>query len=220
MNGAMKLNRESDVLVGIIEMFAALVVTIRESFIHQHIGSLDGIDKQFLDLNEEIAFDAVMADEVMIGKALNDREPLIHYRNVLTHLQMVEKSLKLLTEMLRRQMEESVLLSEKEVRQIVRLLDYQGKILEALAGIVRNGDTERLKEVHGECREVVESCLEMATSYESRLVEGLCTPESARILLAILGRIQSLAHDEVETVGLLARWIWDHAAGVRKESLA
>lgn len=207
-----ELSEQAEQLGEIIEMLAAIAVTIREAFVHQQSRSLEDVDIQYLDLNEEIAFDAAMADERMIGKPLDDKEPIFRYQKILTHLQMIDKSLKLLADALQKQMKDRILFSDKEVDQIIMLLERQGNILRTLAGIVRNGDGECLKDVSNECRELASTCLKFATSYESRLVEGLCTPESAPILLMILSRIQTLVHNEVETVRLLARWIWDRVA--------
>lgn len=207
-----EFSEQAEQLGDIIEMLAAIAVTMRKAFVHQQSRSLEDIDNQSLDLNEEIAFDAAMADELMIGRPLGDREPLFRYENILTHLQMVDKSLKLLADTLRNQMKEGILLSDREVDQISMLLERQGNILITLSGIVRNGEGERLEEVGDKCRELAGSCLKFATSYESRLVEGSCTPESAPILIAILDRVQTLVHNEVETLRLLARWICDRIA--------
>ncbi|MBC7963235.1 MAG: hypothetical protein H7Y05_09855 [Steroidobacteraceae bacterium] len=207
-----ELSEQAEQLGVIIEMLAAIAVTIREAFVHQQSRSLEDIENQYLDLNEEIAFDVVMADDLVIGKSLDDKETIFRYQKILTHLQMIDKSLKLLADALRKQMKDRILFSNKEVEQIIMLLERQENILRTLAGIVRNGEGERLDEVSYECSELAGSCLKFATSYESCLVEGLCTTESAPILLMILSRIQTLVHNEVETVRLLARWIWDRVA--------
>lgn len=74
-------------------------------------------------------------------------------------------------------MRDSVLFADMEVEQINMLMGRQEIILHAIAEIVRNGDDERLKEVNNEFRNVTDSCLKFSTSYESRLVEGLCSPD-------------------------------------------
>jgi len=96
-------------------------------------------------------------------------------------------------------------------REKVRL-ERQENILRALAVAVRDVDRNRLNTANRECHEISNSCINFATTYESRLVEGLCTPRSAPILLNIFDRLQTLVHNELETVKLLSRWIWDCVA--------
>ena len=131
---------------------------------------------------------------------------------------MIDKSLKELADALRTQMRYGILFSDMEIQQINMLMERQERIFRAIAEIVRNGDNKRLKEVNNECRELADSCLKFATSYESRLVEGLCTPESAPMLLTIISRIQTLVRNEVGTLKLLSRWIWDRVAGCTIEN--
>lgn len=215
-----KLNEQAEQLSDIIEMLAVIAVSMREAFVHQQSRSLEDVDNQCLELNEEIAFDAAMADEQTFGKTLDYKEPVFRYEDILMHLQMIDNSLKRLADALRNQIREDVLFTDKEVEQINMLMGRQESILHAIAEIVRNGDGERLKEVNNECRVLADSCLKFATSYESRLVEGLCTPDSAPILLTIFSRIQTLVHNEVETLRLLSRWIWDRVAGCTSENPA
>jgi len=215
-----ELNDQAEELGDIIEKLAAMVVSMREAFVHQQSRFLEDVDNQYLELNEEIAFDAAMADEQTFGKSLYDKEPVFRYEDILTHLQMIDKSLKQVADALRTQMSDGVLFTDLEVEQINKLMGRQEIILHAIAEIVRNGDDERLKEVNNECRNVADSCLKFSTSYESRLVEGLCSPESAPILLTILSRIQTLVRNEVDTLKLLSRWIWDRVVGSTAEEPA
>lgn len=208
-----ELNYQPEELGDIIEKLAAMAVSMREAFVHQQSRFLEDVDNQYLELNEEIAFDAAMADEQTFGKSLDYKETIFRYEEILTHLQMIDKSLKQVADALRTQMGDGVLFTDREVEQINMLMGRQESILHAIAEIVRNGDDERLKEVNNECREVADSCLKFSSSYESRLVEGLCAPESAPILLTILNRIQTLVRNEVETLKLLSRWMWDRAVG-------
>lgn len=204
-----ELYDQAEELGDIIGKLAAMAMSMREAFVHQQSRFLEDVDSQCLELSEEIAFDAAMADEQAFGKSLDYKEPLFRYEDILTHLQMIDKSLKQVADALRTQMRDGILFTDMEVEQINMLMERQERILNAIAEIVRNSDDERLKEVNNECREVADSCIKFATSYESRLVEGLCTPESAPILLTILSRIQTLVRNEVETLKLLSRWMWD-----------
>jgi len=213
-----KLNEQAEQLGDIFEMLAVIAVSMREAFVHQQSRFLENIDNQCMELNEEIAFDAAMADEQTFGKSLDYKEPVFRYEDILTHLQMIDKSLKELADALRTQMRYGILFSDMEIQQINMLMERQERIFRAIAEIVRNGDNKRLKEVNNECRELADSCLKFATSYESRLVEGLCTPESAPILLTILSRVQTLVRNEVETLRMLSRWIWDRVIGCTNEN--
>ena len=200
-----KLNEQAEQLGDIIEMLAVIVVNMREAFVHQQSRFLEDVDNQCLELNEEIAFDAELADEQTFGKSLDYKEPVFRYEVILTHLQMIDKSLKEVADALQTQMRDGVLFSDMEIQQINMLMKRQERILHAIAGIVRNCDDKRLKEVSNECRELADSCLKIATSYESCLVEGLCAPESAPILLKILSRVQTLVRNEGETLRVLSR---------------
>lgn len=208
----MELIKQGEQLGDIINMLAAMTTGMREAFVRQQSRSFENIDTRYRDLNEEIAFDAAMADEQMRGKPLGEREPIFRYENILTQLQLVDRSLKLLADALKKQVGDGVLLTDKETEQIIMLLDRQENILRVLAEVVLTSDGERLKKVSDECSELAGACRNFATSYESRLVEGLCFPESAPVLLTILNRIQAVVHNEVETLRLLARWFWNHVA--------
>ncbi|MFA7403976.1 MAG: hypothetical protein WC007_08280 [Pelobacteraceae bacterium] len=204
-----ELYDQAEELGDIIEKLAAIAASMREAFAHQQSRFLEDVDNQYLELNEEIAFDAVMAEEQTFGKPLYYKEPIFRYEDILTHLQMIDKTLKQVADALRNQMRDGILFTGMEAEEINMLMERQESILHAIAEVVRNCDDNHLKEVNNECRAVADSCLKFATSCESPLVEGLCTPESAPTLLTILSRMQTLARNEVETLKLLSAWIWD-----------
>lgn len=215
-----KYSEQGEQLGNIIEMLAAIAASVRNSFVHQQSRSLDEADSRYLDLNEEIAFDSAMVDELMIGKPLDDREPEIRYQKILAHLQMMDKSLKLLADVLRIQMKDGILLFDREMDQITMLLERQENMLRALAEAVRNGDGERLQEMWSEFRDLARSSLTFAAAYESRLAEGAGLPRSAPIFLTFVERVQTLVHNEVETVMLLSRWIRNRISDGRDEKHA
>lgn len=215
-----KLNEQAEQLGDIFEMLAVIAESMRGAFVHQQSRLLENIDSQCLELNEEIAFDVALADEQTFGKSLVYKEPVFRYEGILTHMQMVDKSLKEVAGALRTQMRNSVLFSNMEIEQINMLMERQERILHAIAELVRNGDDNRLKEINNECRKLADSCLKFTKSCESRLVEGFCTPESAPMMLTIISRIQTLVRNEVETLKLLSRWIWDRVAGCTRENPA
>lgn len=215
-----KYSEQGEQLGNIIEMLAAIAASVRNSFVHQQSRSLDEADSRYLDLNEEIAFDSAMVDELMIGKPLDDREPEIRYQKILAHLQMMDKSLKLLADVLRIQMKDGILLFDREMDQITMLLERQENMLRALAEVVRKCDGERLKEMWDEFRDLARSSLTFAAAYESRLAEGASLPRSAPIFLTFVERLQTLVHNEVETVMLLSRWMWDRITDDRDEKHA
>lgn len=213
-------SEQGEQLGNIIEMLATIATSVRKSFVHQQSRSLDEADSRYLDLNEEIAFDSAMVDELMIGKPLDDREPEIRYQKILAHLQMMDKSLKLLADVLRFQMKDGGLLFDREMDQIAMLLERQENMLHTLAEVVRKGDGERLQEMWGEFRDLAGSSLTFAAAYESRLAEGANIPQSAPIFLTFVERLQNLVHNEVETVRLLSRWIRDRITADREEKHA
>jgi hypothetical protein len=206
-------SEQAEELGEVIEKLAVSVGTMREAFSRQQNRMLEDVEKWCLELSEEMAFDATIADELMFGKPLGEREPLLSFQNILTHLQIVDKSLKLLTDALRSQMKEGVLLSDKEMDAVIMLLERQEQVLRTLAEVVRSEEDEGLNAVDRVCSKLSECCRTIATSYETRLVEGLCAPASAPIFLTILDRVQAVVHNEVETLKLLARWFWDHVGG-------
>ena len=212
MLNKVELNNQTEQLSDIIESLTTLAVTIREAFVHQQKRSLDDIGNQHLLLNEEIAFVAAMADEQMIGRPLVDKEAIIHYEHILIHLQMTTKLFKELADVLRKQMKDGVLIFDKEAGQTLMLLKRQEIILRTLDEIVQDRDSVRLKEVSNECHELVCTCDNFAASYESRLADGQCIPESAPVMLSTFNRVKSLVHNEVETVRLLDRWFSDCAS--------
>lgn len=215
-----EFSEQGEQLGNIIEMLAAIAAGVRSSFVHQQSRSLDEAESRYLDVNEEIAFDSAMVDELMIGKPIHDREPEIRYQKILAHLQMIDKSLKLLADVLRIQMKDGILLFDREMDQITMLLERQENMLRALAEVVRKGDGERLQEMWGEFRDLARSSLTFAAAYESRLEEGASLPRSAPIFLTFVERLQALVHKEVETVMLLSRWIRDRVTDGREDKHA
>lgn len=215
-----EFSEQGEQLGNIIEMLAAIAASVRNSFVHQQSRSLDEAESGYLDVNEEIAFDSAMVDELMIGKPLDDREPEIRYQKILAHLQMMDKSLKLLADVLRIQMKDGILLFDREMDQITMLLERQENMLRALAEVVRKGDGERLQEMWGEFRDLARSSLTFAAAYESRLAEGAGLARSAPVFLTFVERLQTLVHNEVETVMLLSRWIRDRITDDREEKHA
>lgn len=212
MGNLNELYNQAEQLSEITESLSLLAGTIREAFAHQRKQSLDDIAAQHQALSEEIAFDAAMADEQMTGKSLGDKEPFIHYENILTHLQAMANSFRQLADELRTQMQDKVLLFDKDTDEIHTLLERQELILRTLHETVSLRDSERLKEVVSECKELLDTCENIAASYESRLADGLCLPDAAPAMLSTLGMIKALARNEDRTAILLSRWIWDNSS--------
>lgn len=214
---AMEFSEQGEQMGNIIEMLAEVAAGVRKSFEHQQSCSLDEVDSRYLDLSEEIAFDSAMIDELMIGKQLEDKVPKIRYQKMLAHLQAIDNSLKLLADVLRIQMKDGILLFDREMDQIAMLLERQEKMLRILAEVVRKGDGKLLKKIWSEFRNLASASLTFAATYESRLAEGLCIPQSAPIFLTFVERLQTLVHNEVEAVRLMSRWIWVRITVDREE---
>jgi hypothetical protein len=208
-----ELKEQAELLGNIVEKLSALTLKIREAFVHHQSSLFEAIEKQQLELNEEIAFLATKVDEQVVGLSLKEKEPAFRYEHILTHLQMTGKLLKQLAEVLVSQKRDGGLILDRDVDQIVMLLEHQEDVLRSIGGIVRSGDGERLRGLSDECRELALSCHKFKTSYESCLREGSCPSASAPLLLIILGRFQDIIRHELETLILLAKWNWDRVTG-------
>jgi Na+/phosphate symporter len=207
MESETEVRGQAEQLGIVIDMLVAMLGTIGDAFIRQQSRHLDDPGKEQQNLVEEIAFAMTLADEQMVGLPAMSRKPFIRYQSILVHLRLVAETIQNLAEVLRQQVSDGIPFSDKAIDHARHILERQKKLLGTLAEIVRTGDGERLQEIARGCRELGRSCLQFATSHESRLVEGLCLPKAAPLFLTIIDRAQTLIYHELETVKLLSRWI-------------
>jgi len=204
MDAELRTQREQ--VVNILRMLQPILVEIRKAFVHQQEQALDQVTNDTENIIEETAFIAAEADEMMIGRLLRDREPLLGYQDILRFLRMIVRDVAVLAEILRHQIHESVPFSDKMMEQANLLLGRQEMLLHSVAGMVGSGETERSREITRICSWMGQHCLAFANHHESRLVEGIL-PASAPIFLDFLNRMQALVHHELELIRLLTTWI-------------
>lgn len=211
MDTEVRTQREQ--VVSMIRMLQAMLVEIREAFVHQQERLLNQVGSDRNDIAEEAAFTAAEADELMIGRLWRDREPLIGYQDVLRHLKLMAGDMVGIAELLLRQIRDKISFSDKMMEQVNLLLGRQEMLLHSVAGMVSAAETTRSREISRICSWLGQHCLLFATQHESRLVEGLCMPASAPLFLSILDRMQTLVHHELELIRLLAVWIDSGTSG-------
>ena len=127
-----------------------------------------------------------------------EKNKLAAFQTVLTELQKVAATLESLVEPIRKKVQNNVLFSEKAVSQTNGLFDCQAGLLRSVFDIIQTDNAYLKKFVQAEGEKSVRECADFATEHETRLIEGLCTPQAAPIFLAILEKFQALAKLEVE----------------------
>mgnify|MGYP005839339929 CR=1 FL=1 len=121
-------------------------------------------------------------------------------QKVLATLEGMVATLAGLREPIQKKVKDGVLFSEKAVSQTNCLFDSQAGLIRSIFDILQTNNDYLKKFVLEEGDKVQKDCADYATEHETRLVEGLCTPQAAPIFLAILERFRSLGKQETELV--------------------
>ena len=129
-----------------------------------------------------------------------DKAQLTVWHDLLKGLHRIVETLGGLGEPINKKMTENVLFSEKAVSQANGLFDSQAGLLRSVFDIIQTGNDYLKKFVQEEGAKTQRDCADFATEHETRLIEGLCSPQGAPIFLAILDKFRTLGTQEAQLV--------------------
>ncbi len=140
--------------------------------------------------------------EAMAKAGPADKETLARCQSLLSRLQVLLDTLGGLWDPISRKVKDNILFSEKAVSQTNSLFDRHAGLIRSLFDIAQTNNEFLKKFVAEEARKIIKDCADFADEHETRLIEGLCTPQAAPIFLSLLDRFRSLAYQEEEMVQL------------------
>lgn len=132
-----------------------------------------------------------------------EKETLGRCHSLLSRLQVLIDTLGGLWEPINKKVKDNILFSEKAVSQTNSLFDRHSGLLRSLFDIAQTNNEFLKKFVSDEARKIIKDCADYADEHETRLIEGLCTPQAAPLFLTLLDRFRSLAYQEEEIVQTL-----------------
>jgi Na+/phosphate symporter len=182
------------------EKLVAMIGAARDAF-NRH--SRTGLD-QFKDLHTAAAQEidaAVKKLEVAAAQAsAGDKTQLTAWKDLSLGLRQLVETLGGLSGPLSKKVKDGVLFSEKAVVQTNSLFDSQTGVIRSVFDIVQTGNDYLKKFVQAEGLKTQRDCADFGTEHETRLIEGLCTPQAAPIFLAILEHFRRLGQQEAEMI--------------------
>lgn len=187
----------------IVDQLIDVINTARKAFIHQRIQLLTQLNNQQDPLCREIGSAMQQIFDVSKAKAGVERQTCLRIHSILTHFRIIAETTCRLEETLQKQIKSGVLFSDKAIAEVCHLLNQQSDILSCLADIIRKENKTVRYHVLEECKKLAHTCLQYGTDHETRLVEGLCYPQSAPLFLGILDYMQTIVYHEREIAQLL-----------------
>lgn len=180
------------------EKLVAMIGAARDAFNRHSRASLE----QFKNLAEAAAQEVAAAQKKVaehLAQAKGpEKEQLALFQQVLPALAGLVGTLAGLQEPIQKKVQQGVLFSEKAVSQTNGLFDTQAGLIRSIFDIIQTNNDYLKKFVREEGGRVQNDCADFATEHETRLVEGLCTPQAAPLFLAILDKFRSLGKQEAE----------------------
>jgi Na+/phosphate symporter len=187
------------------EKLVGMIGAARDAF-NRH--SRTGLD-QFKNLQEaatrEVDAAVKKLEERLAQASAGDKAQLTAWRNLLLGLRRLIETLGGLLEPIQKKVKEGTLFSEKAVAQTNGLFDSQTGLVRSLFDLIQTGNDYLKKFVQEEGLKTQQDCADFATEHETRLIEGLCSPQAAPIFLAILEKFRSLGQQEAEMVQHLTK---------------
>lgn len=187
----------------ILDQLIDVINTAKKAFIHQRGPLLIQLNNQQDPLCRKISSAMLEMNALSTAKSGSEKESCLRLHSILTHLLIIAETTCHLEATLQKQIKDAVLFSDKAISQVSDIFDRQTAILGCLANVICNDDKEARHKALEECQKLGYSCLQYATDHETRLVEGLCFPQSAPLFLAILDQMLTIAHHEREIALLL-----------------
>jgi Na+/phosphate symporter len=182
------------------EKLVGMVGAARDAFNRHSLADLDKFKNLQAAASQEIGATLKKLEAQMAQAKPEDKTALTVWHNLLTGLNQVHATLSGLGEPIGKKVKDNILFSEKAVAQTNSLFDSQTGLLRSVFDLVLTGNSYLKKFVQQEGLNTQRECADFATEHETRLIEGLCTPQAAPIFLAILERFTSLGRHENDIV--------------------
>jgi Na+/phosphate symporter len=180
----------------------------RDAFNRHSRSSLRQVKNLYKPAQKEISEAIKKVEFLLIKNYANDQKNLFWCYCTLSHLGIISQNILDFLNPLTIKAKENVLFSEKAVYQTNFLFDHQTGILHSLIDIFQT-DNDILKQYTiEESQKLINYCLEYSAEHDDRMIDGLCTPGSAAIFLAILDRIHLIAKHTSSIVQL-----WSNRSG-------
>ncbi len=182
------------------EKLVAMLGTARDAFNRHSRASLEQCKTLEDAARQEIAAAKKKVAEYLAQAQGEEKDRFTLYQKLLAGLEGLLGTLAGLREPIQKKVKDSVLFSEKAVSQTNCLFDTQTGVIRSIFDIIQTNNEYLKKFVREEGDKVQKDCADYATEHETRLVEGLCTPQAAPIFLAILEQFRTLGKQEAELV--------------------
>ncbi len=136
-------------------------------------------------------------------QTVRDNPDMKPYAPIPTHLSLIVHHIEKLSECIDKKNRESILFSDKAVKETIFLLQRLNEILTPTADIVLARNTFLSMYVEESQVGVGKMAAEYATLHEERLIKGVCVPVASSLYITMLDAIKSIAwHTKEIAIGL------------------
>lgn len=180
------------------DKLVAMLGAARDAFNRHSRASLEQFKTLEAATRQEIAAAQKKVIDYLGGAKGDEQKQLMVYQKLLVALEGLVNTLTGLREPIQKKVTDGVLFSEKAVQQTNGLFDTQAGLIRSIFDFLQTHNDFLKKFVQDEGVKMQKDCADFATEHETRLVEGLCTPQAAPIFLAILEQFRLLAKQEVD----------------------
>ncbi len=200
-----KFSEEQAAIVApLIEKLLTMIGAARDAFNRHSRDRLQELQSLQGAVTRDLGLTSRQIKSLIARKSAAEQQVLLRLEAALGRLGAIDANLGSLAAPLRQKIQGGVLFSDKAVAQTNQLFDQHAGMVRSLLDIVKT-DNQFLKTyVQNEGRNLIQSCADYATEHESRLIEGVCTPQAAPIFLAILETMRKMGQTEVEIAKILA----------------
>jgi Na+/phosphate symporter len=166
----------------------------RDAFNRHDRTDLDRITDLQTALNQDIDAAVKKLDGFISLAGPADKKRFNEWRTVLLRLRQVAQEMVDLRDPIHKKIKEAVLFSDKALAQTNALFDSQAGLLRSILDILHTDNDYLKKLVRDQAKHMQQKCADFATEHESRLIEGLCSPQAAPIFLALLEKFRQMAY--------------------------
>ena len=154
------------------------------------------------DLQEVNRLQGVAAEEIKaivkrvgsatVAKSDAERAPLLRVHEILSRLGLARENISALGDAIRKKIEDKLLFTDKAFFDINYIFTHQTGLMRSLLDVVRTDNQLLRRYLEEEGQNLIQVCLNAATEHETRLIEGLCLPQSSPVFLSILDHMRTI----------------------------
>jgi Na+/phosphate symporter len=196
-------DEQAAIIAPVIEKLVTMMGAGRDAFNRHSLERLQEMQGLQKAVREEITGAIKQVNNLMALKPAAEQQVWKRLDLLLNRLEAINANLGTLADPIQKKIKGAVLFSNKAVTQTNYLFDQHAGMIRSVLDIAKT-DNDFLKGyLKAEGRNLVQTCADYATEHQTRLIEGLCTPQAAPIFLAILDAMRGLGQAEVEIAGAL-----------------